>query len=191
MSDETESHVIVTNDFASSLEVSIKEAHGLPSNFSTIVMMLEISREIPENVTDITASYAEHLSGRFLKGMDVCAELYMLAVSYELRMDALKKSAFSKAMVVRAVEAGVPTARDREQWAYSDSEYLEANERFIEARMFKTIVEEKKSVLLKAHHLMKSIVSNDNNNLSEVVKVREGQESRPPRGDWAQRTSWT
>jgi len=190
MNTETLSEEIVTNDFASNLETKIKTAHGIPSRSSTITTMLNISREIPENVTDITVSYAEHLSGRFLKGMDICAELYTLAISYELRMSALAKAAFSQAMVVRAVEANLSTARDREQWAYSDQEYLAANEHLIEAKMFKTIVEEKKSVLLKAHHLMKSIVNNDNNNLSEVVRVREGQ-SRDSKGEWAQRSSWT
>jgi len=175
------------SELAMNLERTIRETHHLQVNNLSINKVLEISREIPENVTDINASFAEHLAGRFLKGMDICADLYTLAVSYELRMEALRKAAFSKAMLVNAVEAGMGTAKDREQFAYSDETYLEANERCIEAKVFKTMLEEKKQVLSKAHHLMKNIVNNDSNYLPENVKINESVASR----EWAQNSQWT
>lgn len=175
------------SELAMNLERTIRETHQLQVNNLSIDKVLAVSREIPENVTDINASYAEHLAGRFLKGMDMCADLYTLAISYELRMEALRKAAFSKAMLVHAVEAGMTTAKDREQFAFSDAEYLQANERCIEAKVFKTMLEEKKQVLSKAHHLMKNIVNNDANHPSEVVRNNDGSSSK----EWATNSQWT
>ena len=178
-------------ELALNLERTIRLTHNLQVNNLSADKILEISREIPENVTDLNASYAEHLAGRFLKGMDICADLYTLAISYDLRMDALRKSAFSKAMLVHAVERGISTAKDREQFAYSDPEYLQANEHCIEAKVFKTMLEEKKQVLSKAHHLMKNIVNNDANHLSEVVNKGERSTTTDDEDDWVAGSQWT
>lgn len=181
------SEISTQSELAMNLERTIRETHQLQVNNLSIDRVLEISREIPENVTDINAAYAEHLAGRFLKGMDMCADLYALAVSYELRMEALRKAAFSKAMLVDAMEAGMATAKDREQFAYSNDAYLQANERCIEAKVFKIMLEEKKQVLSKAHHLMKNIVNNDANHPSEVVKNNDRSDDR----EWSQNSQWT
>jgi hypothetical protein len=103
-----------------------------------------------------------------LKGMSMCGELYSLAVSYEMRQESSKKAAFSRAMMVRASEAGFTSAKDREQFAYSDQDYLDASALCTEAKMFKTMIEEKKQLFLKAHHLMKDVVSKD----TDIVEKR-------------------
>lgn len=170
-------------ELATSLEQSIREIHGLQVNNTSVADIIAISREIPENVTDLNAATAERLAGRFLKGMDICADLYTLAISYEMRMEAQKKAAFSKAMLVNAQEAGIKTAKDREQYAFSDEEYLQKNERCIEAKVFKTLLEEKKAVLNKAHHLMKNIVNNDAGHLAENPVAES-------KSEWVRSSQW-
>ncbi len=147
---------------AEQIENDIRQAHSLAGSDSAIIVeIFNISREIPQNVHDLDPARAEYLAGSMLKGMAMCGELYSLAVSYELKMEARKKAEFSKAMMVRATEAGFKTAKDREQFAFSDDDFLTAQNKCTEAKMFRTMIEEKKQLFLKAHHLMKDVVSKD------------------------------
>lgn len=162
MSDSTNSEIQGLSLRAEGIEHEMRRDHALPDGGGMLISRIfEISREIPKNVHDIDPSYAEYLSGAMLKGMAICGELYSLAISYELRMEAHKKAAYSRAMMVKASEAGFKSAKDREQFAFSDQDFLDAQLKCIEAKMFKTMVDEKKQLFLKAHHLMKDVVSKD------------------------------
>ena len=158
---------------AETIETSMRREHGLPDSGEMIIShIFEISREIPKNIHDLDTSYAEYLAGTMLKGMAMCGELYSLAVSYELRLESAKKAAFSRAMMVRATDAGFKSAKDREQFAFSDSDFLDAQGKCTEAKMFKTILEEKKQLFLKAHHLMKDVVSKDTDLVEKTTSSR-------------------
>ena len=147
---------------AERIEMEIRREHTMPDGGEMLISRIfEISAKLPKNINELDPSYARHISGVMLEGVSMCGDLYSYAVSYELKMEAKKKAAFSKAMMVRAAEAGIKSAKDREQFAYSDTEYLAAQTKSIEAKFFKTMVEEKKQLFLKAHHLMKDVVSND------------------------------
>jgi hypothetical protein len=158
---------------AESIEAAMRRDHTLPDGGSMMISRIfDISREIPKNVHDLDPTYAEYLSGAMLKGMAMCGELYSLSVSYELRMEAHKKAAYSRAMMVKAAELGLKSAKDREQFAFSDQDFLDAQLKCIEAKMFKTMVEEKKQLFLKAHHLMKDVVSKDTDLVEKTQSVR-------------------
>lgn len=162
MSDADNTEVSGLNSRAAIIERAMRVEHAMPDTGDMIISRIfTISREIPNNIHDLDMSYAEYLTGSMLKGMAMCGELYSLAVSYELRLEAAKKAAFSRAMMVKASEAGFKSAKDREQFAFSDSDFLDVQSKCIEAKMFKTMIEEKKQLFLKAHHLMKDVVSRD------------------------------
>ena len=161
------------------IEMAIRREHTLPDGGEMfITRIFTISNEIPKNIHDLDPPYAEYLAGATLKGMAMCGELYSLAVSYELRLEAVKKSAYSKAMMVRAAEAGLRSAKDREQFAFSDQEFLDAQVKCIEAKMFKTMIEEKKQLFLKAHHLMKDVVSKDTDLVEKTSPTRRDEWGR-------------
>lgn len=167
---------------AEQIETRIRAAHQLADGGELMILRIfKISEQIPQNINDIDPPYARYLSGLTLSGMSMCGEMYPMAVSYEMKMDSLKKSAFSRAMMVTAMEAGFRSAKDREQFAFSDADYIAASDLCIEAKMFKTLVEEKKQLFLKAHHLMKDIVSKD---------TTLGEDTAPKNiDDWARRVS--
>lgn len=176
MADSDNTEVSGLNSRAEIIEMAIRREHTLPDGGDMLISSIfAISREVPKNIHDLDPSYAEYLAGAMLKGMAMCGELYSLAVSYELRCEAAKKAAFSRAMMVRAAEAGFKSAKDREQYAFSDSDFLEAQGKCIEAKMFKTMIEEKKQLFLKAHHLMKDVVSKDTDLPEKVLPVRRDE----------------
>lgn len=167
------------NSRAEIIEMAIRREHTLPDGGEMLISRIfSISREIPQNIHDLDPSYAEYLAGAMLKGMSMCGELYSLAVSYELRQEAAKKAAFSRAMMVKASEAGFKSAKDREQFAFSDDDFIEAQNKCIEAKMFKTMIEEKKQLFLKAHHLMKDVVSKDTDLVEKVTPSRKDEWGR-------------
>lgn len=171
-----------------SFESQVRSANGLPVNNLLLPELLQISRSMPDNVNGLEGNQAAQLANLFLKGMDICSELLPLAVSYELKMEALKKQESSKATLVRAVTAGYKSAIDRKEYANNDDIYLAAVKKHIEATMFRTLIEEKKQVFSKAHHLMKNIFSRDMENSGEVVRISDGSSAQT----WVQKSSsWT
>jgi hypothetical protein len=176
MSESENSQIVGLNSRAEAIEMAIRREHTLPDGGEMLICRIfSISKEIPKNIHDLDPSYAEYLAGAMLNGMAMCGELYSLAVSYELRLEAQKKAAFSKAMMVKATQAGFKSAKDREQYAFSDEDFIEASNKCIEAKMFKTMVEEKKQLFLKAHHLMKDVVSKDTDLVEKTISPRRDE----------------
>jgi hypothetical protein len=179
MTDDRATEVSGLNSKAELIEMSIRHDHSLPDGGDMLITRIfAISREVPQNIHDLDAPYAEYLAGAMLKGMAMCGELYSLSISYELRCEAAKKAAFSRAMMVKASEAGFKSAKDREQYAFADLEFIEAQHKCIEAKMFKTMIEEKKQLFLKAHHLMKDVVSKDTDLPEKSPHVRKDEWGR-------------
>ena len=71
------------------------------------------------------------------------------------------KKIFGEAMIIRGASQGLKTAKEKEMYAHTDSEYIEAAEKLIEAHMFRQLIGEKKSSFEKAHYLMKRISEKD------------------------------
>jgi hypothetical protein len=174
MSEEQNSEFPGLATRAELIEMALRREHVLPDGGSMLITrVFSISREIPQNIHDLDPSHAEYLSGVMLKGMSMCGELYSLAVGYELRMEAAKKASYSRAMMVKASDAGFKSAKDREQFAFADEDFLDAQSKCIEAKMFKTMVEEKKQLFLKAHHLMKDVVSKDTDLVEKAPLIKD------------------
>lgn len=179
-------------DGGGSIEIAVRVANNLPTTNLLLPHLLEISRSMPDNVNGLEANEAAELANKFLKGMDICAELYSLAISYELKTEAAKKQEFSKAMLVRAAEAGFKSAIDRKEYANGDEQCLEMSRRHIEAVMFRTLIEEKKQVFSKAHHLMKNILTREEQNSGEMYSAGGNGRNNGNGGsdNWVQRSNW-
>jgi hypothetical protein len=143
------------------LEIVVRQNAGLPTNNLVISKIIEISREMPENVNQIMPAQADYLAGRFLIGIDLCGELAGLALANLLKAEMLKKKEYSIAYHVRSAEQGCRTGKDKEQYPYRDEQYLQAELKYIEASMFKKMVEEKHNILEKAHYHMRKIADKD------------------------------
>lgn len=143
------------------LETAVRKANGLPANNLIMGTIAAISCEIPENTTTLNPAMAEYLAGRFLKGIDLCGELYALAMSFEMQMELKKKREFSNAVIVRAVEHNIRTATEKKIYADADEIYLEAAKQYVAAKMFRVLLEEKKASFFKAHYLMKQILNKE------------------------------
>lgn len=168
-----------------SLEINVRQAHNLPTTSLILSTLLEISREIPDNANNVDSHMAEYLAGRFLKGMDLCGELYSLAVSYEMKMEIQKKKSFADAMLIRSVPLNIKTAKEKEMYAFSDSEYLKVANEHVAAHMFRLLIEEKKEAFYKAHYLMRKIVDKD------VITTAFNESSDKESGkEWRRRSSW-
>lgn len=175
------------NDNVALIETAIRQAHGQQTTNIIMHTLLAISQEIPENANNLTPEMAEYLAGRFLKGMDLCGELYALAVSFEMKMELNKKKEFSSAMLIRSAEMNLKTAKEKEMYAHSDEVYLDAANKYTTAKMFRLMVEEKKDAFYKAHYLMRKVSDKD-------VGIDHMQETSMPDQDnvedgWSRRSS--
>lgn len=162
------------------LEGTIREANGLDAQYRVLGKLMEISREIPDNVNHLTPPMAEHLAGRFLKGLELCGELYSMAINHEMKMEVLKRKEFSQAMLIRTQGVpGIKTAKEKEIYAFSDDAYIKAADKYAEAKMFRVFVEEKKDSFSKAHYLLRKIVDRDQ--VVDTSTMQNGQGT-----DWSQ-----
>lgn len=144
------------------IEETVRRANGMNAQNQVMGRLMEISREIPDNVNHLSPAMAEYLAGRFLKGLELCGELYSMAINYEMKMEIQKRKEFSQAMLVRSAGvAGIKTAKEKEMFAFSDDLYLASADRYAEAKMFRVFVEEKKDSFSKAHYLVRKIVDRD------------------------------
>lgn len=179
----------LTKQNMNTLESDIRAIHNLPTDHLVLTTLFEISREIPDNANSIDSHHAEYLAGRFLKGLDLCGELYALAISYEMKQELLKKKEFSNAMIIRASEKGLKTAKEKEICAYADEIYIEAAEKYISAKMFRHLVEEKREAFFKAHYLMRKIV--DKNIVTDSVSyVNSNNSEDSTEEEWSVRSNW-
>lgn len=170
------------------LEADIRALHNLPTDHLVLSTLFEISREIPDNANTIDSHHAEYLAGRFLKGLDLCGELYALAISYEMKQELLKKKEFSNAMIIRATDKLLKTAKEKEMYAFADELYLAAAEKHIAAKMFRHLVEEKREAFFKAHYLMRKIVDKNIVSDSSTFGLKNSEESTEE--EWSVRSNW-
>lgn len=158
-----ESLVVQDNEVSSpeALEIMVRESAGVPINNLVMTKIIEISNEIPENVNQINSSFADYLAGRFLVGINLCGELASFASGHTLKMMSLKRKEYSTAYHVRAPQNGCKTVKDKEQYPYMDSEYIAADNKYIDAVIFEKMVEEKRDLLKKAHYHMRKLADKD------------------------------
>lgn len=177
---------LVSPDAVASIEVEVRLANDLPIENLMLPEIIAISRSIPENVNGLDSLAATDLANKFLKGQDMCGELLSLAVSYELKMSAITDATFSEAILVRAKAAGIGNATERKIFGSSDPQYLAANLKLTQAKMFKVLLEEKRNVFGKGHHLMKSLIQKEVNIVSDSdVKNRKNDNST-----WSRSSTW-
>lgn len=176
-------------DGVQTIESVVLLASGLDGHRSMLKTLMEISREIPDNVNHLTAPMAEYLAGRFLKGLNLCGELYSLAIRYEGKMEIEKRREFSQAMLVRSAgKPGIKTAKEKEMWAFLDEEYCAAADKYVESKMFRLFVEEKKDSFGKAHYLVRKIV--DREQIVETTE-RQGRLDGSEEVEWSQNSKWS
>lgn len=168
--------VMAEKETFSLLEHMIREQLKLPVSNLVIDQIVEIHKEIPSNVSNLNPSYAQYLSGRFLKGMDLCADLYAMAVAYELKKESLKKREHGAALLRRAKEHGAKTAKDKESYANLDEAYLEAADIFADAKSFRILVEMRRKDFEKAHYLMRRI-SEEDVGIDDPVPTQDAEEN--------------
>lgn len=147
----------------SSIEQMVRVSLGLDPSTTLIDQVVAVARELPENANAINPPYAEYLAGRFLKGLDVCNELYALSIGYELKSEISKKKAHGEAFIIRSKTKGLKTAKEMEAYANTDDIYVEAAEKHAEAKMLRVLVENIRSDFEKAHYLMRKIAEKDVN----------------------------
>jgi len=164
------------NTGLSTLEHIIREQLGLPVSHLVLAEIVEISREIPENTNTLTPSHAQYLAGKFLKGMDLCGELYAISVGYELKMEVLKKKEHGLAFIVRSKNLGLKTAKEKEAYANTDDLYVEISDKYAESKMFRIRVESMRKDFEKAHYLMRKIAEGDSD-LEATFSSDPGQSS--------------
>lgn len=169
----------------SNLEIEVRRANNMPLDNLMLTDIIAISRCIPEDVNSLDAFAATDLANKFLKGQDMCGELLSLAISYELKMSALTDATFSEAVLVRAKAAGINSATERKIYGSGDEQYLAANNNLIRAKMFRSLLEEKRNMFGKAHHLMKSLITKDNQGFDSDTKSKKLNAT-----EWTRTSSW-
>ena len=166
-----------------SIEEVVRASLGLDNNSLLVSQIVSVAQEIPENANAVSPSQAEFLSGRFLKGLDLCNELYAMAVGYELKCEIGKKKAHGEAFIIRSKTKGLKTAKEMEAYANTDDIYVLAAEKHAEAKMLRVLVENIRSDFEKAHYLMRRIAEKDvENNYSEPESKPES--SQEEEGEW-------
>lgn len=182
--------ISVPRDSIFDLETVVRAENGQTAHKPVWSFLLELSREIPDNTNNLDGHMAEYLAGRFLLGLDKCGDLYSMAVHYEMKTEILKKKELSLAMVVRAADAGIKTAREREMYAFSDEGYLAAADRHAAAKMFRLMVEEKREAFSKAHYLMRKIL--ERSATTDNIRVVSSSDDSADRADaeWSLRSTW-
>lgn len=105
----------------------------------------------------IDLNMAEELATQFIRAADICVEIHSIAMMYEGRMIAQKRKVWALAMYKKAKEANLNTAKEKEAFADADEEYLQWNDRAVDAMAFRKWLENKLEVFIKAHHLARSV----------------------------------
>ena len=158
----------------SSIEDIIRDKLGLPPSDSILTEIIDISREIPNNINALIPTEASFLSGRFLKGLDLCGELYSIAIAYELKMEVNKKKEHGLALILRSKKHGFKTAKEKEAYANTDDVYIEASDRHAESKMFRVRVESMRKDFEKAHYLMRKVSEEDSDTEASSVSETAG-----------------
>lgn len=145
------------------LEKAIKDHIGFSSTRLVIDEIIEIAGGIPDHVGSLSSDQAEHLAGRFLKGCELCGDLYAIALGYELQMEAAKKREYGQAILHRAKDKGYKTAVDKTAYVATDESYQSADKKYNDAKMFRVAVAQKHQLFEKAHYHMRKLADRDAN----------------------------
>lgn len=160
-----------------SIEKKLREQTGMPENRLIMKTIVDISNEIPQNVNQITPSYAEFLAGRFLHGMDLCGDLIAIAFRYEMHLETNTKREWGTAYNLRAKIKSYKTGNDKKAYADTDEEYIEAKQAYDDAKSFRIMVVNKHKMFEKAHHHMRKIAEQDNDGAAPSSDFSNGNTS--------------
>lgn len=117
----------------------------------------KLSNAIPQD-GNIDTNNAEVLATQYLRGADLCAEMLAIATAYAQKTDALKKSAYSHAALVKSKNSGIKTDKSRAWFADSDPDYIEACNKHAEATAFVKWINSKYDSFIRAHYMCKKIL---------------------------------
>lgn len=168
-----------------SIEEMVRVSLGLEPDTVLINQIVGIAKELPDNANAVTPSHAEFLAGRFLKGLDLCNELYALSIGYELKSEIFKKKAHGEAFIVRSKTKGLKTAKEMEAYANTDDLYIEAAEKHAESKMLRVLVENIRSDFEKAHYLMRKIAEKDVENDYTKQEKSSNSTNMVEKEDWS------
>lgn len=176
-----------------SVEYLAKEYLGLPISNAIASEISEIAQLFPENPNSITPSYAQFLAARFLKGMDLCAELYAVAIGYETKLEIQKRREHGLAIISRSKNKGFKSVKEKEAYAFTDEEYIAVAEKHAEAKLFRTYIESKRKDFERAHYQMRKLADRDSdleatdlntNNDDKENSWQEWSENSTKRKSW-------
>lgn len=143
------------------VEHMVREFLGLSVSRNITSEINEIAELFPENPNSISSSNAQFLAARFLKGMDLCAELSALAASYETKLEIQKRKAHGEALIIRSKNKGFKTAKEKEAYAYTDEEYVSIAEKHADAKVFRLYIDSKRKDFERAHYQMRKLADRD------------------------------
>lgn len=140
--------------------ITVKEALKIDS-FDPMAVdtneIKELSSLIPKDGL-IDINNAEILATRFLRGEDLCNELFSMATAYVAKTETDKKKAFAEAALIKANNAGIKTDKSRAWYAESDPDYINACNKHTEAIAFLTWIKGKSECMAKSHYMMKKLL---------------------------------
>lgn len=143
------------------LEDSVAKMTGHRNILMKMKNVADIASKIPDSSSSISSLVAQELATLFLKGMEMCGDLVSVATHYESMMIQEKKKARAEAILIRAAEKNIKTAKEREIYADMDEVYLKAEVEAINAHMFLVLIENKRDDLKSAHYYMRKIAEGD------------------------------
>lgn len=134
------------------------------SNFSIenidVSSIDEVAHRLPKSgVVDPNIAEAGLLST--LEGQNLCQERIVQVDRWIGQLESLKNKAWSQAALVKAKEAGHKTAKDKEWYAQSDDDYIEACNNLVMAKACKKWLENKASYFLAWHYALKTFLKRD------------------------------
>lgn len=148
-------------DGGTSVEYLAREYLGLPINNSIAKEVSEIAQLFPDNPNSLSPSYAQFLAARFLKGMDLCAELCAIAIGYETKLDIQKRREHGLALIDRSKNKGLKSVKEKEAYAFTDEQYISIAEKHADAKLFRIYVESKRKDFERAHYQMRKLADRD------------------------------
>ena len=155
------------------LECKMRDGADLPD---TLIMsqLIRIADEIPLDINQISASYAQQLANRMYEGARLAIELKAIAERWELSREAHSKKERSIAQLVRAPQKGYKTVADRQAYIHLDESFLEAEMAANEAKVFRKAVEDNYDLFVRHHYFLRKVSETE-----ESFKSVETQEIQP------------
>ena len=109
----------------------------------------------------VDANIAERGLLQTLEGQNLCQEKLVQVDRWIGRLEGEKNKAWSEASLVKAKDAGHKTAKDKEWFAQSDDDYIDAYNELILAKACKKWLENKAGYFLAWHYALKTFLRRD------------------------------